>query len=89
MSKTSSEIIEEFANTPEVKIYYELEKRRLQIATRIKQIRLAQNLSQLELGQKMGVQQSFIAGVEKGKRKPTLETLNKFCIATGTKITID
>ena len=86
--KTSTQIIEEFTQTPEFKEYYQLEKMRLYIATRLKQIREAKKLSQTQIADLMGVKQSYIAGLESGKRHPTLNTLNKFCIAVSGKLEI-
>jgi DNA-binding XRE family transcriptional regulator len=86
--KTSNQIIEEFAKQPDVVEYYQLEKMRLYIATRLKQIREAKKLSQTQIADLMGVKQSYVAGLESGKRHPTLNTLNKFCIAVGGKLEI-
>jgi len=54
----------------------ELEKRQLQYVIRkIKDIRLQQSMSQLELSVKSNLSQSFLASVENGKKQPSVLTL--------------
>lgn len=57
------------------------------IAVQIEKIRRQQELSQIELAQRMGVDQAVISRVVNGKNF-TLKTLEKFCVATNSKIFI-
>jgi Zn-dependent peptidase ImmA (M78 family)/DNA-binding XRE family transcriptional regulator len=50
---------------------------------RIKQAREIQEISQSELAEKVGVDQSFLSYVESGLREPSAELLQKIAIATG------
>lgn len=45
--------------------------------TRIKELRNKHNLTMSELGDKLGVGKSAIAGYESGQRNPKIETLHK------------
>jgi ribosome-binding protein aMBF1 (putative translation factor) len=88
-NKTNShQFIQEIIQSQDFIEYDKLEGIRLDVKTRIKQIRRAKNLTQEQLAEKMGVKQSYIAGLETGKRHPTLETLNKFCVAIGGRLEI-
>jgi len=48
---------------------------------RIKEIRTQKAISQLDLSTKADLSQSFLASVEKGKKKPSVETLLKIASA--------
>jgi transcriptional regulator with XRE-family HTH domain len=41
-------------------------------------MRLFHDLSQKELAEKLGISKSFISEVESGKKKPTIELLNRY-----------
>lgn len=47
------------------------------VGLNIKEIRKKKNLTQEQLAEKCGLQTSFLAGVERGDRNITLETLDK------------
>lgn len=47
------------------------------VGMNIREIRKMKNLTQDELSEKSGLQTSFLAGVERGERNITLETLDK------------
>ncbi len=48
---------------------------------RIKELRTQKSLSQLDLSTKAGLSQSFLASLEKGKKKPSVETLLRIASA--------
>jgi len=48
---------------------------------RIKELRTQKSISQLDLSAKAGLSQSFLASLEKGKKKPSVETLLKIASA--------
>lgn len=74
--------------TKEFQNYHSLESIRLHIALRMKKIREDKNMTQNQLAQKMGVNQSYIVGLESGKRHPNITTLSKFCQAVGGQLEI-
>lgn len=53
----------------------------MSIAKQIKKYRLNSNMSQRELGEKLGISQQQIAQYENGKRIPKLKTLGKIAMA--------
>ena len=59
----------------------------IQLGERIKNHRLAQNLSQEELASKCEFDRTYISMLERGKRNPSLLNLLKLC--TGLEIKID
>lgn len=56
------------------------------IARRIKEIRKKKGISQLELANKLGFSQAYIAMIEKGKRDIDTELLNKIAQALGVSV---
>ena len=74
--------------TPE-RSSYELELRAEIIAEKIKELRQAQNMTQEELGQKMGVKKAQVSRLESSTSNITLETLQKVFLALGARIRFD
>lgn len=52
-----------------------------QIIDRIRETRIRQSLSQLELAEKANISQSFLASLESGKKSPSVETILKLAYA--------
>jgi transcriptional regulator with XRE-family HTH domain len=52
----------------------------------VRRLRLARGLNQAELAAKMGIDRSYISGLEKGERNPTIITLWHAAKALGTKL---
>ena len=50
---------------------------------RIREIRLKKKMSQGDIAKKLGVHRSYISGLERGKRNPSLLTINKMAKAIG------
>ena len=50
---------------------------------RIREIRLKKKMSQGDIAKKLGVHRSYISGLERGKRNPSLLTINKMAKAMG------
>ena len=72
--------------TPErdaIEAKIEEEKQALFVGEAIKNARLKQNLTQEELGQKLGVKRSQICKLENGKSSMTLSTMRKVFRALG------
>ena len=55
------------------------------LGQRIKEARLAQNLTQEQLGKRVGVQKAQISRLEKGKSVITLPTISRIFRALGVK----
>ncbi len=53
----------------------------------IKEIRLNKMLTQVEAAKKIKMSQTYLSDIERGKAKPTLETIEK--IAKGLKIPVE
>ena len=54
------------------------------VGARIKQIRLSQGISQEKLALRADVDRTYLAGVEQGKRNPSIKSLEKIIIALDT-----
>jgi len=52
---------------------------------RLREIRLKKKMSQGDIAEKLGVHRSYISGLERGKRNPSLLTINKMTKAVGVK----
>lgn len=74
--------------TPE-RSNYELELRAEIIAEKIKELRQAQNMTQEELGLKLGVKKAQVSRLESSTANITLETLQKVFLALGARIRFD
>ena len=55
-----------------------------QLGIRVKTAREAKNLTQEQLSEKLGLSNNFISNIERGRSKPSLETLVKICTALDT-----
>jgi len=56
-----------------------------QIASKIKQIRLEKDLTQVELAKKATINSNYYAKIERSDLKPSIETLEKIIKALGVK----
>jgi len=65
---------------------YELELRAELIAEKIKELRKAQNMTQAELGEKIGVKKAQVSRLESSTANVTLETLQKVFQALGARV---
>ncbi len=50
---------------------------------RLREARLRKKMSQGDIAKKLGVHRSYISGLERGKRNPSLLTINKMAKAIG------
>ncbi len=55
----------------------------IKLGKNLKQIRTAKKLSQGAIARKLEVHQSYISGIENGKRNPTLATIQKLAESLG------
>lgn len=49
----------------------------------LREARLRKKMSQGDIAEKLGVHRSYISGLERGKRNPSLLTINKMAKAIG------
>ena len=54
-----------------------------QVGSRIRQLRNQQKLSQEKLALKAGIDRTYLAGIEAGKRNATIISLEKIIVALG------
>ena len=54
---------------------------RLEIGKRIKKLRESKNITKYRLAADAGVSPSYISALERGKKCPTVETLDSICFA--------
>ena len=53
------------------------------VGARIKEIRADQGISQEKLALKADIDRTYLAGVEQGKRNPSIKSLEKIIVALG------
>lgn len=56
------------------------------VAKNVRRIRTAAELSQEEVAVRMGVEQTYVSGLERGVRNPTITTLDRAARALNVKI---
>ncbi|MGN0417416.1 helix-turn-helix domain-containing protein [Anaerostipes faecalis] len=54
------------------------------VGARIKELRAAQGISQEKLALKADIDRTYLAGVEQGKRNPSIKSLEKIIVALET-----
>lgn len=59
-----------------------------QICVELRRIRKARNLTQAKVAEMIGVKQSHLSMIERGKRVPTLDTLLLLCVALNAELRI-
>jgi ribosome-binding protein aMBF1 (putative translation factor) len=78
----------EFAGEEGFDEAYERARLAYQLSVQVREAREAKGLSQSQLAERMGTQQSVIARLEGGGITPTLPTLKRIADALGTKLTV-
>jgi transcriptional regulator with XRE-family HTH domain len=53
---------------------------------KIKQMRLAKGLTQVELAEKVGIEQSYLSLLENGKQEPCLRVIDMLATGLGTPL---
>lgn len=88
MSKPWSELRKELLNGDDATRGYEQARLAYELSVQVREAREAKGLSQSQLAERMGTQQSVIARLEGGGITPTLPTLKRIADALGTKLTV-
>ena len=83
--KSAKPFFEKVLKDKEIRIHYEEEKSKTEIAHAVKRLREAAKLTQLELAKLIGTSQSVVARLEGGsdKRIPSLPLLARIAAACG------
>jgi predicted transcriptional regulator len=68
--------------------YHAESRRKLEVLVQMEKIRQELGLTQTELAEKMNLRQNDISNILNGKRNFTFSTLEKFCLATNSKIMV-
>jgi len=58
----------------------------LQFGKKLREVRLKKNLSQGDVARILGVHRSYISGLERGRRNPSLLTVQKVAKALGVNV---
>ncbi len=53
------------------------------LGERLKEVRLKKDMSQGDIARKLGVHRSYISGIERGVRNPTIKNIEKIAAALG------
>ncbi len=88
MSRAWSDIRKEIPKSEASSRGYEEALLAYDLSVRVKEAREAKGLSQSQLADRMGTQQSVIARLEGGGITPTLPTLKRIADALGTKLVV-
>ena len=88
MSRSWADIRKEIPKSDGSNRGYEEARLAYDLSVRVKKAREAKGLSQSQLAERMGTQQSVIARLEAGGITPTLPTLKRVADALGTKLTV-
>jgi DNA-binding XRE family transcriptional regulator len=67
-------------------VYYDIYQ---EIRNAIISVRRESHMTQKELAERTGLTQANISNMEKGRSKPTIESLKKIADATGTRLVVD
>jgi ribosome-binding protein aMBF1 (putative translation factor) len=89
MSRAWSDIRKEIPKSEASSRGYEEARLAYDLSVRVKEAREAKGLSQSQLADRMGTQQSVIARLEGGGITPTVPTLKRIADALGTKLVVD
>lgn len=84
-----SKIFEEEMKDPEFRRHYEIEKKKLEMAMKIAELRKSKKLSQKQLAEKIGIKQSVIGRIEAGNQNLTIETLHKIAVALNKNLVVN
>lgn len=88
MPRRWADLRKEFASEEGFDAAYEQARLAYELSIQVRNAREAKGLSQSQLAERMGTQQSVIARLEGGGITPTLPTLRRVADALGTKLTV-
>jgi len=88
VSKPWAEFRKELVDSDDAKRGYEQARLAYELSVQVREAREAKGLSQSQLADRMGTQQSVIARLEGGGITPTLPTLKRVADALGTKLIV-
>jgi transcriptional regulator with XRE-family HTH domain len=83
-----SEIKKRWLQDPETRAEYDALENEFALARELILARTRAGLSQADVAQRMGTTQSTVARLESGRTKPTLQTVERYAKATGTRAVV-
>ena len=86
--KSFAEKRAELMKNPKFVAAYESVREEYQLASAMIHARKQAGLTQAQVAERMGVDQSYVAKLESGKRMPPTKTLQSYAKATGTHLRI-
>ena len=63
-----------------------MENKVIQFGKKLREVRLKKNLSQGDIARILGVHRTYISGLERGRRNPSLLTVQKVAKALGVSV---
>ena len=84
--RTLHEHIKEQMKNPELANEYEALGEEFEVVRQIIRARIAAGLTQKELAERIGTQQSNVSRIESGNSNPSMAVLKRIAEATGTKL---
>ena len=84
--RTLQEHIKEQIKNPELAKEYEALGEEYEVVRQIIRARIAAGLTQKELAERIGTQQSNVSRIENGNSNPSMAVLKRIAEATGTKL---
>ncbi|MFC1551723.1 helix-turn-helix domain-containing protein [Candidatus Latescibacterota bacterium] len=84
--RTLQEHIKEQIKNPELAKEYEALDEEYEVVRQIIRARIAAGLTQKELAERIGTQQSNVSRIESGNSNPSMAVLKRIAEATGTKL---
>jgi len=86
---TADELHQEWSKDPAYREEYASLSEEFGIAKALIAARAAADLTQAEVADRMKTSQSFVARLEGGSVKPTIQSLERYAAATGTRLKIE
>lgn len=86
--RTLKEHIKEQKKNPEFLREYEALDAEYDFARQVIRARISAGLTQKELAERIGTQQSNVSRIENGNANPSIDTLKRIAEATGTKLQV-
>ncbi len=87
--KTAGELHQKWSKDPDYRKEYQALEEEFEIARILIAARTAADLTQAEVAERMRTSQSFVARLESGAVKPTIKSLERYAMATGSRLRIE
>lgn len=81
-----SDLEKDVLNDPQSKYYYEIEQQVNEISKVLRQIRINENITQINIAKNTGLSKQMVSKIECYNGNPTLTTLVKYCDCIGVNL---